>query len=150
ETYCRVAVGVLGGLLRARLQHHPPRLRHDRGGGPGRARRAAGLSLRTRRLGDLCRLRGGWHPRVLSGRLRAGPAVPPGPPDRLEEGLAAATDLAVLIRWSRSPSSTSRPSPPTPPARSRCATRSISRNSATASASPATGWPSTTICPRSR
>src|SRR5262245_57237026 len=85
--------GVVWGTT---IQHSAACLRHDSGGGLARARNAAGLPLRTARLGDVCRDRPGGHSRVLSDRFRHRVAVPQRSPDWLEEGLAAARALAVL------------------------------------------------------
>src|SRR5262249_10968500 len=155
ETRRRVALHLLGRLLRNPIQHRPARLRHDSPGGFDRARRAARLLFRRARLADLSRLWIAGHSRLLPGRLPPPAAVPHRAPHPMEEGLALAPPVAVLntaCRHGQSPfpSSICRRWPPVPPAQFRCAIRSTSRGSPTASASPAIGSPSTTTCLRSR
>src|SRR5262245_63066665 len=154
ETVCRVALHLLGRLLRASVQYRSARVRHDPGAGVVGARRAALPLFRREWLRRLRRLRIAGHSRLLSGRLGAGAAVPQRAADGLEEGLAAAPPVSVLRAasrhpWFRSPSSIFRRSPPARPAPRPCAIPSTLRGSPTRSAALATGSPSTTICPRS-
>src|SRR5262249_56387259 len=115
EASCCVAVGVLGGLLRVAIQRCSARLRNDRRAGRLRARRAVGLLLRAARLGNLHRLWLAGDTRLLSGRFRHRLAIPQRASDGVEEGLAPAAPMAVLIigacAWVRSRSSTFPPCP---------------------------------------
>src|SRR5258708_12110011 len=75
EARHRVALHLLGRLLRHAIQYRSARLRHDAPGGFDRARRAARPLFRRARLGDLSRL-----PSPPSSRPLSPPPPPPPPP----------------------------------------------------------------------
>src|SRR5262249_56439156 len=95
EARHRVAMHLLGRLLRDPIQHRSPRLRYDAQGGIDRARRAAGLLRRRARLGDLSRLRIAGHSRLLPGPLPPPAAGPQPAAHPLGKGLAPAPTVAA-------------------------------------------------------
>src|SRR5262249_59880158 len=96
EARHRVAMHLLGRLLRDPIQHRSPRLRYDAPGGIDRARRAAGLLRRRARLGDLSRLRIPGPSLLLPRRPRPPPSDSQTASPRVGTRVGAAPPRAAL------------------------------------------------------